>query len=232
MVCASVLYSVFLVCVRPSAWLTQCSQSLQLFVIVGAVGPSDLEDLVLAVAAGLAQQCPVATWNPRRAHTKGFTKRLFNSTPSFLKDEIFCWLIFPHIKDAETIMRWCCSEVTHRHKPTPTNQWRQCASPTKSWILITEDDASCWHMSWPGTDQWFIYFNINIFPGGWAAACCGTTSTHKKQVQELRMYKWRVLEKVWVKQRSGRENKARHKLRRELCFRCLPASRGVLLFSL
>lgn len=39
--------------------LTQSSKSLQFVLAVGVVRPADLEDLVLAVAAGLAQQSPV-----------------------------------------------------------------------------------------------------------------------------------------------------------------------------
>lgn len=49
-----------------SVHLTQCSQSLQLVFIVSAVWSANLENLVLAIAAGLAQQCPVGTWNPRQ----------------------------------------------------------------------------------------------------------------------------------------------------------------------
>ena len=51
--------------------LTQSSQSLQLILVVGAVRPADLEDLVLAVAAGLAQQGPVVAWNQRNVHKTG-----------------------------------------------------------------------------------------------------------------------------------------------------------------
>lgn len=43
--------------------LTQSGQSLQLVLAVGGVRPADLEDLVLPVAAGLAQQSPVGAWN-------------------------------------------------------------------------------------------------------------------------------------------------------------------------
>lgn len=43
--------------------LTQSSESLQFVLAVGGVRPADLENLVLAIAAGLAQQSPVGTWN-------------------------------------------------------------------------------------------------------------------------------------------------------------------------
>lgn len=39
--------------------LTQSGQSLQFVLAVGGVRPANLENLVLAVAAGLAQQSPV-----------------------------------------------------------------------------------------------------------------------------------------------------------------------------
>lgn len=60
------LLSFFYVTVCLSVCLTQCSQSLQLVFIVSAVWSADLENLVLAVAARLAQQRPVGTWNPRQ----------------------------------------------------------------------------------------------------------------------------------------------------------------------
>lgn len=60
------LLSFLYVTVCLSVRLTQCSQSLQLVFIVSAVWSADLENLVLAVAARLAEQCPVGTWNPRQ----------------------------------------------------------------------------------------------------------------------------------------------------------------------
>lgn len=41
--------------------LTKCSQSLQLVLIVSVVWSANLENLVLAIDTGLAQQCPVST---------------------------------------------------------------------------------------------------------------------------------------------------------------------------
>lgn len=41
--------------------LTQSSESLQFVLAVGGVRPANLKNLVLAIAAGLAQQSPVGT---------------------------------------------------------------------------------------------------------------------------------------------------------------------------
>lgn len=49
------------------ASLTQSGQPLQLVLVVSTVRSADLENLVLAVAAGLTQQRPVGTWNQREA---------------------------------------------------------------------------------------------------------------------------------------------------------------------
>lgn len=57
---------VFFLCNFLFVHLTQCSQSLQLVFIVSAVMSPELENLVLSVAARLAQQRPVGTWNPRQ----------------------------------------------------------------------------------------------------------------------------------------------------------------------
>lgn len=50
--------------------LTQCSQSLQLILVVGTVRSADLKHLVLAVTAGLAQQDSVRPWNQRKTCLK------------------------------------------------------------------------------------------------------------------------------------------------------------------
>lgn len=50
--------------------LTQCSQSLQLILVVSTVRSTDLKHLVLAVTAGLAQQDSVRPWNQRKTCLK------------------------------------------------------------------------------------------------------------------------------------------------------------------
>lgn len=57
-------------------YLTERSQSLQLLFIVSAVRSPELENLVLSVAARLAQQRPVGAWNPGQTQ-EGFTKDSF-----------------------------------------------------------------------------------------------------------------------------------------------------------
>lgn len=66
LVYVSVLHSLIFVSNCLSVCLTQGSQSLELVFIVSAVWSADLENLVLAIAAGLAQQCPVGAWKPRQ----------------------------------------------------------------------------------------------------------------------------------------------------------------------